>query len=739
MISTLIGLAEAYFGVFGFAMFFLPVGFLAAQQLNVGSFRTRPRTERFLWSLCLSTPLAIELCVTLGRVLPVQAVLVSLGVMALAAAWIMLRGLARHERRSSRPTWAVLVGVAALGLYLVLATTDIQAGHRLYVSAVLYDWSVRVPMVAAAMRSGVPPVNGLGALGGHPAALRYFYFWYVVCADLARLTRIPARASLAASCVWAGWALLAVFFLMLRYMVGIKTKLREHSIIAFVVLAVMGLDVVPTLPLLILRPLHPYAEIEWWHQDRTPSFLSSCLYAPHHLAAFACLLTGLLLVRLTMEEGEAKISPWVAGVLAGVCFAAAAGTSLLPTLVVAIVCLVWAIDLIVQRQFRAVGALSVSAFTALLLARSFLRELATTDSAGSGAFASVRFRNWDFVRMYQVKYHLVTHSALVDASLAVAGVVAIHLLDLGFYLFVLIHQARKDSRRTLTVGQRAMWAFFVGTLIPYLFLSSASIASPNDLGVDAGLLLRLLLQMWAVVWVYELWTAWKAGRKPWREGSRIRLAAFALAGCCFVLGLAGEGLQVLWERLYFPLVGSQIVHKQLDVLTTDRLSERLYNIREAYEHLDRAPNAAPSSAAIQYNPISPMQPALTFYATHQIAAFDLGCGTGYGGSLTACRAIMPGLLRLYGNTEAGVARGKASNDRQDGAASSVATKNDAEAACRELHLWALAAESTDSIWSKPGSWVWTMRPLVANATVRIFRCPTAFDDGSIDDNVPEDW
>ena len=724
MTSTWVSLAQGVTGVLAFALLFVPGGYVLADILRVAGFRTLSVEEKTLWSVCLSVPLTLTICSGVGRILPAGAVLLLLVLLAFCAAilgcWPQREWIDAGDLTS--PSRVALLLVLIVGIYIPLALTDIGFGQHLYVSAVLYDWSVRVPMVAAAMRSGVPPVNGLGSIGGHPAALRYFYYWYVVCADLARLARIPARASLTASCVWSAWALLAAFFLMLKYMVGITRNLREHCVAAFAVLAVMGLDLIPTLPLLLVRKLHPYAEIEWWHQDRTPSVLSACLYAPHHLAAFACLLTGLLLVRLTMEESEVRLSPWIAGLLAGLCFAAAAGTSILPTFVVAIACVVWAVDLAWQKQFQAVGVLAGSAVVALLLARSFLHELATTDSAGSGAFASVRFRNWDFVRMYQGKYHVVTHHAWLDLGIAVAGVVAIHLLDLGFYLFVLIHQVRRDRSRRLTVGERAIWALFAGTAIPYLFLSSASIASPNDLGVDAGLLLRLLMQVWAVAWVYGLWTAWRRGEKPF-AGSRMRSAGLALAGCCFVLGLAGEALQVVWERLYLPLVGSQTLAKQLDVLTTDRLSERLYNIREAYRLLDRTPNAEAASAAIQYNPIGPMQPALTFYATHQIAAFDIGCGTGYGGSLAACRAVMPGLLRLYGNTEAGSARGKAANDRQDGAADQIAGKAEAEAACRELHVWALVAESTDSIWGRPGSWVWTMEPVVANSTVRIFRCP----------------
>jgi len=715
--STILELAQGYAGVIGFALFFLPPGFLLAYALNLNAFRTRSAAEKLLWSLVLSVPITIQICTTLGRYLPRPAILSILLVLATAALALLLAlllALPRDgtRRPRSRATAIVLALVTLLALYLVFASADIQIGHRLYVSTIIYDWSVRVPMVEAALRSGVPPLNGLSAIDGHPASLRYFYFWYVVCADLARLLHLPARATLAASSVWAAWSLLAVFFLSLKYLLGLRENLRRLCALSFLVLGIMGLDLIPTLPLFLIHKLHPYAELEWWHQDRTPSFLSATFYAPHHVAAFACLLTGLLVLALTLHKTRRSLTLF-AGLFAGLCFASASGTSLLPTVVIAIVCAVWTLDLLRQRKFHTIAALAVSAVTALILAHTFLHELGSTDgAASSGSLINLRWRNQDFVLLYMAKYHVLTHKALLNQILAQPAVLLINLFDLGFFAFILLYQIRRDRERTLTPGERTVWALFLGTAIPYLFLSSASIASPNDLGVDAGFLLRLTLQLWAVPYLYTIWQN--------RRSERLT-SALVLASTCLVLGLAAQLFQVTWQRIYFPLVGSQTLPKQLDVLTTDHLSERLYNIRDAFRTLH---NTTPQGS-VQYNPISPMQPALTFYANHQIAAFDHGCGTGYGGSYADCQAIMPQLVALYGNTLEGFDRGKAENDRQDNAAPTVATQADALAACRTLHLTALIAESTDSIWSQPTSWVWTMTPFVANPTVRIFSCPTS--------------
>ena len=737
MNSTWLALAQGYAGVGGFAVFFLAPGFLLANALNLNGFRRRSRSEKLLWSLCLSLPVTTQICVLGGRFLAPPTLLTLLVTLAVAASLLLFRG--KSPISIDKTTRIVLALTALLGLYLVFAVSDLQIGHHLYVSTVLYDWSVRVPMVEAAMRSGVPPVNGLSALNGHPAPLRYFYFWYVVCADLAHLLHLPARAALAASCVWAAWALLAAFFLALKYLLGIERNLRRSCLLAFPVLAIMGLDLLPTLALLFSRKLHPYAEIEWWHQDRTPSFLSSAIYAPHHLAAFACLLTGLLLLAQTLANptqpaNNHPTKPLIAAsILAGICFASAAGSSILPTIIVTIACTVWGLDLIRQKQTRTLAALAGSAVVALALARGFLHELQDTSGAVSTSFITLRWRNDDFIRGYQAKYHLLGHPILVTEAIAQAGVLAINLFDLGFFLFVLLHRFRQDRSRKLTPPERAMWAFALGTAIPYFFLSSASIASPNDLGVDSGFLLRLLLQLWAVPLLYQVWQDRRLTTPPPPRGW-----AFSLAVAALVIGLAGEVFQVVWERTYFPLVASRTFARQLDILTTNHLSERLFNIREAYRAADRTFGAPSPAASIQYNPISPLQPALTFYSTHQIAAFDPGCGTGYGGDYAACLAVMPRLLALYGNTGAGILRARAGNDRQDGAATSGDTADDGRAMCRQLHLSFLIAESLDPVWARPQSWVWTMIPVAANDTVRILRCPTSFDDATIDDNDPED-
>jgi len=721
-------LAEGLTGVAAMGLMFLAPGYLWGHITGVAGFRERSRAESLLWSVALSIPLAIAICALAGRVLGSASITGVFLLFDVSAAIVWWRGRTAATGVVPRSSLWMLGLMVLFGVYCIAAVTDIQLGHRLYVSTVIADWSVRVAMVEAAMRSGVPPINGLSTLGvdGHAPHLRYYYFWYVVVAQMARALHIRAHAALAASCVWAGWGLIAALFLALKYMAGIRSNLRAKCFVSLLVGGVLGLDILPTALLWISPRLHPYAEMEWWHQDRTPSFLGSVLYAPHHMAAFCSLLTGFLVLLLTVQEGGRRNWRGLIGatLFAGMAFAAAAGTSLFPTFCFVFVLGLWAVDLARRRQWGTVGALAAAGLLAVLLAHGYLQELSTGSSAASG-FANLGWRNDSFLAGQQVRHHLLTgHGRIVAAIARQPMVLLMDLFELGFYVLVLVHRLRRDLMRPgrLSVGQSAVWALVLGAAIPCFFLTSRATSGPNDLGVDAGLLLRLGLQLWAVSYVWELWQQ--------RKETEHRATAI-FAGILFCLGLTAQVYQSVSERLYYAVIGSDIIHKQMDNFTKDHLAERMYNIRQAMREFDAmVPPSAPDTEAVQFNPIGTMLPAETIYNDHQLAAWDTGCGTSYGGDYKACAPIYASLLQLFGNTQAGFAVGRAENDRQDGAAARVADGADFTAMCNRLHVRAIVAESTDSIWAKPGSWVWTERPIVANDTVRVMACPaTSASDG----------
>lgn len=724
---------EEILGVVCFGLYLLPLGYLAERLPSLRRPTGCGAAERTLWALALGVPLSVLLCVLGRRIMPGSTVNV-LYLAALFGAVLLWRrasvqqGSSSPHRRVRRSTRIAMCLAAAFALYCIVQGADVQIGHHVYVGTMITDWSVRVTMVASAMRSGVPPINGLSTVSagglGHAANLRYYYYWYVMVAQMADTFHLDAQPALVASCVWAGWSFVASAMLGLKYLLGARQR-RLYLLLMFL-LTVLGLDLLPTLWLWLSPSHHPYLEMEWWHQDRTPSFLGAVLYAPHHLASIGALMTGfLLLLRLAGPAGDEAVSPrWalsaVAIALAGCMFAAAAGLSLFPTFCFVVVLSFWAVDLARRRAWVVLGSLAMAGIFSLILSHAYLTELSTGTSAAS-SFVSFAWRQQDFVAgQLQRVAALRQLGPWPSFFLRQSVVLALDLFELGVYALVLVAAVRRDllAPGRLTPGRCGWWALVTGAGFTAFFLTSVGSGGPNDLGVDAGLLLRFALQLWAVEWLWRLRAA-QASATAIRPVWTFRAAVVLLA-----LGLGAQLYQVLSIRFYLPLLGSGAVAKQMDWFTQDHLSERVYNIRSALTEFNRkVPPSRPDTEAVQFNPIGVMTPMEVYFNRHQIASWDSGCGTSFGGDYAACRPIYASLVTLFGNTSQGANLAKAPNRVQDGSASPVPGLPAFEGVCRLLHLRAVLADATDSIWSHPDSWVWTGPVLVANSTVRVIGCP----------------
>ena len=293
--------------LFGFAIYFIPPGYLLASLTQIGGFRARSLPERLLWSVSLSTPLAILLSVQMGR--HFSPIISNMFVYALGIAFVLLV-IAQALRRQlfyaaewDRPTRYVALAMAGLAVYCLLATVGIQVGHRLFESVTSGDWGVRVPLVSAAIRGHVPPYNPFYGIDGKATPLRYYYYWYVLCGQLGRILHATPRAILTASTAWSGLALFSTFFLCFKYLfhstVDEKTvSLRRICLLSLPVACILGLDLIPIIIGLFLHPVRVFPEMEWWRSqsELSPSFHSAMLYGPHHAAGLACSMVGYLLL-----------------------------------------------------------------------------------------------------------------------------------------------------------------------------------------------------------------------------------------------------------------------------------------------------------------------------------------------------------------------------------------------------------------------------------------------------------
>lgn len=737
---TLSDLLTTLLAMLAFLPFLLAPGAVFASLSNLGSYRQRSFPERLLWSTVLSLPLALLIAADLGRYLS-QSILTAI---FLAIALLALLGLARTLGRRSRPNPSVqtsnrsaLLALLALIAYLLLVTSSLQVGDHLFESVNASDWSVRIPLVAASIRNGVPPGNPFFSVNAHVQPSRYYFYWYALCAQVGSLTHLPARACLAASVLWSALALIAILFLSLRYLIGIDRDLRRKALFSLALCCVMGIDILPALAGLLTRPIHLYPEIEWWHYDRIPSFLGAIVFAPHHIAGMVCCTLAFLVLTLSPYRLSAGLSGSPRRVLlalsvAAICFAAAAGDSTYIAFCFAFVGLFFGLLLLSQRRWVDLAALLGAGALAIVLSLPFLHSMlsgpALPPPTGQTQSHFFRFtlrelgdgdRAVGFVS--RRLHHEVTNPA-AKHLLALPYIIIALPLEFGFFLFPLAVRIRRDLRRLRTGdpfsdGERTLWCLFLGAAIPALFISSDPTQGVNDLGRHAGLILRLVVVLWSTPILWEFLERLRA-RQPLspQHPFLARLALIFLG-----LGLATQLWQIVVDRTFLMIFHATGANPEMPFAKDSNLAGRYFDLRRG---LDQVESRLPPDAVVQSNPGSRYQMIAMLYSSRPFAAADVSCEAAFGGDLSVCKPIVRQLQHLFGGP----------SDFQPKplgpyvtvtAPDAAATTTPAafERSCHDLHLSAVVAQNSDPAWSIPTSWVWQPNPAFATPLIRIFTCP----------------
>jgi len=761
---TLPDLLQTIAGIAAFALYFLAPGYLIATAADIFRFNTRSFPEKVLWSVALSGPLSIIIATTLGRALSarsVEAIFLTLGLIAIAVAFIQLRrGTLLRRADFDRSFWIAAVCMAGIAVYGIFATLGIHIHHSLYESVVSCDWSVRIPLIDAAVRGGVPPANPFYAFAGQSPAMRYYYYWYVLCAQVVRLTGISPHNCLAASTVWSAFSVLSVVFLFLKYLAPLDTiapifsgnadspvspsvPLRRICLAALALVPVLGLDLVPTISGLFFHRVRLQPELEWWRSDRIPSWIGSILYAPHHMAGLAFGTTGFLLLALLPPSAPGQRGSAgrriLHALLAAICFAALAGTSTYIALFFAIAGVFLLLVKVRFRRWSDLGMLLLCAVIALLLARPFLHEMTSNtgysaaqhlaagsarDAAGNH-FLKIVLRNWHnaygLVSFGFSALHRDLHASKLRYVYCLPVLLVLYIMEFSFYLFVLWYQARADfsgahadfgsKKHSASEHSLILWALFLGFALPALFLSSEPTQQVNDLGRHAGLALRFSLLLWAAPMFANTWHSWRNHRALTSRGRLVvRLTIIAI-----VLGIGAQIWQIALERIYLPLVAHRLINPRPPFVGGAPYAD----VRDAFAVIG---TQLPAGAIIQSNPEGIYQSVFQLYQDRQMAAGDAGCESAFGGDYNLCKtAILPPLHGLFGG------RGKNTyGTRMTPFNPATMTDADFNAACQDLHLTALLAASEDPAWWFPQSWVWNEKLLYANSNVRVLACP-AFD------------
>lgn len=704
-------------------------GYLAAWFTNLRGFRDRSVVERIFWSVPLSfacTPIASEL---LGRFVSLNAVVIAYVLCAIV--WI---GVIAKEgldlRRTHKPwligwrpcgTIAIVLAVAWTAL-AILSLVDFQLGPNLYSSLFLWDHASRINWTESILHTGIPPDNWI-YFSKHHAPMRNYYFWYVLCAAIAKLFHLPARAVVTASCVWSGFALATIIGLYLKHVLSVGLRLRRQFLLAIGLLAVTGLDIIVNIVEIVFMHRSLPLDLEWWSHDEIFSWYGSLLWVPHHMTALVCCMFALLLAWLSRPQNLRERITEIA--LIGAALASAFGLSIFVPFGFFLVMIVWAFwQIIIERAPRPIVQLALGGVFSILLLAPYLSELmhnttVTTGGAlagiGAGDLAhhssdassnhlfAVSVREMipatAMLRIHALQPTALAHPHLARTLSKLILLVPGFAIELGFYAVVLLIFLIPSLRptRQLTPGQKLL-VFLAVVILPFLSFIRSTVLASDDFGWRAALLLQFPLLLLASDLLMN-WRSEERDPRPLSFPSRQKwLRAFARL--TILVGVVSTISQALLLRFDYPILewGFRAKHSPQAGI----VAHNAYISYVGYAQLDRL---APANAIVQFNPDDAWSVWKSFdlvNVDHPIAINSnlLWCGATLGGDPSACPAMIAAIDPLFHGAPAAQAR----------------------AVCRQYGIHYLIAKVYDSAWNDTSGWVWNLPAVVHQPEFRALDC-----------------
>jgi hypothetical protein len=688
-------------------------GYITAWFTNLHNFRQRSLIERIFWSLPLSFAVSTIAAFLIGRFISLTAVVVFL-LASTAVCVATLVGEARQIRRSNGEWnlgWNPLGGKAlVLAIFWiaasVLSLVDIQSDQKLFMNVAMLDQGARANWTESVVHSGIPPTNPL-YMDKHPAVMRNYFFWYVVCAAIVRITHFPARVVLTASSAWAGLALMALNGLYLKHFLGAKARLREQFLNSIFLLAVTGLDICAVFWNLFYLHIRPQAEIDLWSTDPVFSWLNTLLWSPNHIAGLICCMFAFLLAWMAGKDG--KCSRVTSAALIAAALASAFGLSVYVTFAFFLVMVLWALwQVVIERTPQAACMLAIGGAGAAVLLIPYLGELAHASSGIYSAPFAFAVREMippgDLLASHFFRGLAAVHP-LEALNLAKLVLLAPgYALEFGFYfvIFLICITPAWRGRTPFTPAQRSL-VFIAATTLPFITLIRSGVLRTNDFGWRGALLIQFSMLLLAS----EMVTSWRlAHNTPSGPAARAGLPSAtpqwlrSIAALALVLGIMGTLFQGLMLR-FVTVVAEWHSSAPLDSKTRS-ISHNAYISSIGYTHLD---TSIPQNAVVQFNPIHPEPFWIAvdqLGIDHQTAIMtdQPWCGSELGGDPHGCLEMAAAIDAIFYGESAERAR----------------------ATCHRYGIQYLIARIYDPAWKDESGWVWTLKPVVSDNEFRALDC-----------------
>lgn len=582
-------------------------------------------------------------------------------------------GLALAVRDGWRPRLSRLDAALLLAWFVLVAAewADFDTGRALYQPYLILDTVKHAATVQGLHDTGAPLRDPFFLRPGRSA---YYYFFYTpgavamrFCAGLA-----DARACYGGLIFWTGVGFYNLLLSVLQRAALVADPWRARvKLTLAAVTAVGGLDILPVLKTGLTGGGWPPDPVGW--NEPFTGALESILWTPHHVTSALASLVGFMALAGGAGPGRRRRALFAAAALAS-----AFGCSVWVACGAALTGAAWfGLQLVRRRAPAAAVELACVGLAAAVLTAPQLLDLHAGRAPGPFPVAfSVRpFGPIETLVPPGPALQLVRLLCLPLSFFAGLG-----LLAAGAALFF---RARKGLKPETPFAEVLALSAASGLLIASLFRSTLY---NNDLGWRVILFPIVAALAWTVAALVQLFDTEAASATP--QASLLR----AVPGRLWALGAIGLATTLYMlvnARTYeaLPMTPETRFFAERDART-----ER--DLRTAYGWADRH---LPRTAVLQHDPAPPRVFPFGLYGRNPTAVADSSAG-------------------LYGAAQDAVmARGRALSPLFAAALPPAAVAGRARASGVDV----LVVDAEDPVWRVPASWVWTSRPLLALARVRL--------------------